>query len=62
MAGWIKEWASAGTNIKVVSDTVVGLASGTDGVLEGIILISGTGTIACGYKLDGSKARAGGWG
>jgi len=46
---------------KIVNDGEVSLASGTDGVLEGICVISGTGTIVIGYK-DGVNYRCAGWG
>jgi hypothetical protein len=41
---------------------VTALASGTQGKLHGIVLISGTGTIAMGYKDINTTARAAGWG
>lgn len=43
------------------NDAVAALASGTKGVLRGIVVISGTGMIAYGFK-DGAAERAGGWG
>lgn len=47
---------------QIHNDAVAALASGTLGVLEGIVLISGTGTIALGFAKDGTQARAAGFG
>ena len=48
--------------VVVANDAAAALASGTRGRLHGVVLISGTGTIACGYTEDGARARAAGWG
>jgi N-acetylglucosamine kinase-like BadF-type ATPase len=47
--------------IGVSNDAVTALASGTGGVLEGVALIAGTGTIAVAMH-DGKTWRAQGWG
>lgn len=44
------------------NDSVAALASGTMGKLHGCVLISGTGSIACGFTNDGRESRAGGAG
>ena len=47
--------------IKVHNDGTVALSCGTRGVLEGVVVICGTGTIALAYR-GGASARAAGWG
>jgi len=68
--GWINEQIVNGkfpylkeSDIHVHSDAVAALASGTDGILHGIVVISGTGMIAYGFdKIAKKEKRAGGWG
>jgi len=48
--------------IFVHNDAVAALTSGTNGVLSGLVLISGTGTIVYGYEKGGRSKRASGWG
>lgn len=38
------------------------MAAGTGGKLYGVVLISGTGTIAMGFNSKGERQRASGWG
>lgn len=47
--------------ITVVNDSVLALSAATQ-TCAGIIVISGTGSIACGMAEDGSIVRCGGWG
>jgi N-acetylglucosamine kinase-like BadF-type ATPase len=47
--------------LRIVSDAVVALAGAT-GCRPGVVVISGTGSIAFGLNEDGETARAGGWG
>jgi len=49
------------SSFNIVNDAEVALASGTQGVLEGICVISGTGHIAIGRN-KGVSVRAAGWG
>lgn len=49
-------------HIHVSSDAVAALASGTNGILYGIVVISGTGTISYGFDKSGKSKRAAGWG
>lgn len=60
--GWIREYSSALENVSVSSDAHAALASGTRGVLYGVVVISGTGTICYGFTKDGKDKRAAGWG
>lgn len=48
--------------IRVCSDAVAGLAAGTKGVERGVVLISGTGTIALAMDAPKPPVRAQGWG
>ena len=52
---------SASTKIEVVGDTVIALEAAF-GEGPGVIVISGTGSIAFGRDVVGHTARAGGWG
>jgi len=47
--------------LRIVSDAVVALAGAT-GCRPGVVVISGTGSIAFGLNEEGETARAGGWG
>jgi N-acetylglucosamine kinase-like BadF-type ATPase len=47
--------------VTVVNDALVALEAGAPG-LPGVVLISGTGSIAYGRSAEGNAARAGGWG
>ena len=62
--GWMKEFfGDLHCHVFIFSDAVAALASGTMGVLDGIVLISGTGTISYGINAKSNKkARASGWG
>jgi len=46
----------------IYNDAYAALASGTNGVLFGVVVISGTGTISYGFKSSEKTARAAGWG
>lgn len=63
--GWVRGvlCAEAGADLPVMvsNDAAVALANGTHGLLDGIVLICGTGTIALAFK-DGKQCRASGWG
>jgi glucosamine kinase len=54
------EEAFPGAPVHVVHDTQLVLAAA--GLSEGIVLISGTGSVAWGRTAAGAQARAGGWG
>eukprot|EP01091_Cochliopodium_minus_P012991 TRINITY_DN4073_c2_g2_i1.p1 TRINITY_DN4073_c2_g2~~TRINITY_DN4073_c2_g2_i1.p1 ORF type:complete len:314 (-),score=87.76 TRINITY_DN4073_c2_g2_i1:341-1282(-) len=58
--GWMKE-TYTNTKVYIMNDAIAALASGTRGKLEGIVVISGTGTICYGV-LNGKKSRSSGWG
>lgn len=58
---WVHE-VFPGVNVQTSNDAVVALASGTKGKLFGVVVISGTGTIAVGFDASGQTARAAGWG
>jgi N-acetylglucosamine kinase-like BadF-type ATPase len=47
--------------ILVVNDALIALEAGAPGA-PGVVIISGTGSIAYGRNADGEAARAGGWG
>src|SRR5262249_40861561 len=49
------------SRVRVESDAVVAYA-GAIGLMPGVLLIAGTGSIAIGRKPDGSMLRVGGWG
>lgn len=51
-----------GIPVEVVHDADVALAAATGGRRFGVVVISGTGSIAMGFDADGRRARAGGWG
>lgn len=48
-------------NLKMETDARVALAGATD-LAPGVVIIAGTGSIACGMNTRGEFARAGGWG
>jgi N-acetylglucosamine kinase-like BadF-type ATPase len=48
--------------LRIENDAVIALASGTEGRLFGVVVISGTGTIAFGFDKTGKSQRASGWG
>lgn len=48
--------------VKVVHDSTIALVGGTAGKQFGVVIISGTGSIAVGYHPSGRIERAGGWG
>lgn len=61
--GWLRAlFPDARTSVHVHSDAVTALASGTNGKLHGVVLISGTGTVAMGFKGADVSARCAGWG
>jgi len=47
--------------LRIVSDAAVALAGAT-GCRPGVVVVSGTGSVAYGENEEGEKARAGGWG
>jgi glucosamine kinase len=49
-----------GAQVSVVHDAR--LVLGAEGLDEGVSLIAGTGSVAWGRRVDGTEARAGGWG
>lgn len=51
----------ASTKVEIVGDTIIALEAAFGGG-PGVIVISGTGSIACGRDANGRTARAGGWG
>ena len=64
---WGIEVQPAVPEVHVVNDAFAALASGVlrderHDVLEGVVLIVGTGTIAFGVRRDGETARSAGWG
>lgn len=48
--------------ITITNDAIAALASGNEGHLFGVVVISGTGSIALGMDSKGNSTRAGGWG
>jgi len=46
----------------IVNDALIALVAGNGGLGPGIVLVSGTGSIAYGVNRRGGAARAGGWG
>ena len=46
----------------IVNDALIALVAGSGGIGPGIVLVSGTGSIAYGVNRLGAAARAGGWG
>jgi len=51
-----------GVPSSIYNDGVPALCAGTNGVLDGVVCISGTGTIALGYRGAETRSRASGWG
>jgi len=47
--------------IRVHNDGTIALSAGTKGILEGVVVISGTGTISIAYR-NGTSSRSAGWG
>jgi len=45
----------------VHNDGTIALSAGTKGILEGVVVISGTGTISIAYR-NGTSSRSAGWG
>jgi len=61
--GWVRPlFPKEDVPILVHNDGVIALSSGTKGVLDGVVVISGTGTICIGYTKDGNHTRVSGWG
>ncbi|MDY6878033.1 MAG: BadF/BadG/BcrA/BcrD ATPase family protein [Chloroflexota bacterium] len=54
--------AIGGTAISVVNDALIALVAGTGGRRYGVVIISGTGSIAYGVDASGREWRADGWG
>ncbi len=48
--------------ISICNDAIAALASGNEGELFGVVVISGTGSIGLGYDEKGNSTRSGGWG
>jgi len=46
----------------IVNDALIAMVAGNDGLGPGMVLVSGTGSIAYGVNRHGVAARAGGWG
>ncbi|MGH9818268.1 MAG: BadF/BadG/BcrA/BcrD ATPase family protein, partial [Candidatus Acidiferrales bacterium] len=46
----------------IENDAMIALASATEGILFGVVAISGTGMIVYGVDAAGQRRRAGGWG
>lgn len=59
--GWVLELFPSIT-VYVHSDAIIALSSGTRGVLRGITVISGTGSIVYGRNSSGVETRNMGWG
>ncbi|KAF2078281.1 hypothetical protein CYY_000373 [Polysphondylium violaceum] len=59
--GWMRELVP-GAKYEISNDAVVALASGTKGVLYGVVVISGTGTISLGFNKQGERTRSAGYG
>jgi N-acetylglucosamine kinase len=51
-----------GIPVEIVHDADIALAAGTGGRRFGVVVISGTGSIAVGFDAGGRRVRAGGWG
>ncbi|HEY46014.1 MAG: hypothetical protein AMJ88_09855 [Anaerolineae bacterium SM23_ 63] len=49
-------------HVEVVHDSTIALVGGTEGKHVGVVIISGTGSIAVGYHPSGRFARSSGWG
>jgi len=64
VTSWIKEILPhlSESSIHIYSDAVAALASGTNGILHGVVVISGTGMISYGFEKSVKEKRAGGWG
>jgi len=54
--------AAPGLRFAICNDSVIALASGTNGTDRGIACIAGTGSVAFGLDGRGGEARVGGWG
>jgi N-acetylglucosamine kinase-like BadF-type ATPase len=50
------------TQVIVNSDAIIGLAAGTEGKAQGVVVIAGTGMICLGKVGNYPPIRAGGWG
>jgi N-acetylglucosamine kinase len=50
-----------GATVAVRHDAFTNLV-GAAGTMQGVVVIAGGGSIACGYTADGKEERAGGWG
>ena len=61
IVGEIMRRIGAGARVVVVNDALVALVAGV-GDAAGVVIISGTGSIAYGRNRDDRAARAGGWG
>jgi N-acetylglucosamine kinase-like BadF-type ATPase len=61
----VAQWLDAllpGAPALIENDAMIALASGTEGMLFGVVAISGTGMIVYGVDSAGQRRRAGGWG
>lgn len=54
--------AAPGLRFAICNDSVIALASGTNGTDRGVACIAGTGSVAFGLDGRGGAARVGGWG
>eukprot|EP01113_Clastostelium_recurvatum_P017770 TRINITY_DN2097_c0_g1_i1.p1 TRINITY_DN2097_c0_g1~~TRINITY_DN2097_c0_g1_i1.p1 ORF type:complete len:276 (-),score=41.87 TRINITY_DN2097_c0_g1_i1:238-1029(-) len=61
MTLWVKE-VLPHVQLSIHNDAVAALATGTEGRLYGVVVISGTGMIAYGFNKQGESARAAGFG
>jgi N-acetylglucosamine kinase-like BadF-type ATPase len=61
---WMEEFVGEYKHIKIKvnSDTFTSISSGTLGVLHGMVIIAGTGSIVVATDGGESQVRAGGWG
>ncbi|MCB0107343.1 MAG: hypothetical protein KDE53_15590 [Caldilineaceae bacterium] len=61
VSGWL-DGLLPGVPVTLYNDALIALASGTNGDLCGVAVVSGTGMIVYGINRTGQVQRAGGWG